>query len=198
MCIMLDSSVYWNSQNLINSYKSLVKITAFGFVRISSFRVDSIICPRPYIKEQVHFYAFLVQITGFSLFLIFVTAPHWYQNCTHGYPLFSPDFYQSFLTKRIKRTNLYKTSVGSLQFFKKSSKVTNHPDSHCSSTQIVCNCKISIDMISNGSDIQQISLWLIRTVDEFLPVAYHRVKCYTYISMMANNNLSLFLLDYKY
>ena len=116
MSTVLESSVYYNDQNIVYLYGILLQMTSFGFTRVVHLRVDSILCTPPLVRGGSSFLHILVQITAFSRIFNF-------RNCSvlisklHKY--FTPLFYHIFPVsqkKRIKRTNLYKTCVGSLCF----------------------------------------------------------------------------------
>ena len=56
------------------------------------------------------------------------------------------------------------------------SKVTNHLDSHESPTYIAINRKLGIGVMSKGSDIQRLYIFLVWNRDQVLHFASHQIK----------------------
>ena len=117
-------------------------------------------------QNVIHLFTFLVKITAFgiacvSCLRVLQLPPRWFWNHASGSPLCYPAFSLFFQIKQIKHTNQYKTYVLSLWFWKKSSKETNHSDSHLKPTYIK-------DRISNGCLFSWsglvINSWMLRLI----------------------------------
>ena len=128
-------------------------------------------------QNTLHLYVHLVQTTAFgcahaSCLIFLKLILRWFWSSTDCSPLFYPNFSCSSNESNQQYKIIQSLHICS-QILKMGSKVINHPDIHDSPIYIVRNQSSKIGTTDKVSDIQRISLWVIRPVNQILKVASH-------------------------